>query len=123
MAFRITAPKSARGFGFALPSIEGELSASGPHTKTDDLGIRVIEGIEFRGTRTELTGQKPGSVAPFTERWYCQPLQLTGSITIATSNINHSVALKHIQRGEPEPALFLVPAGYAVQDITWPPQR
>ena len=113
VASRITAPKSAKGFGFAYQSIEGELFVGGPHTKTDELGIRVIEGIEFRGTRTELTDQKPGSVAPFTERWYCQPLQLTGSITIAASNINHSVALKHIQRGEPEPALFLVPAGYS----------
>lgn len=121
-ASRITA-SSARGFGFAFPTIDGQLRAGAPRTKTDDLGIRVIEGIEFRGTRTEPTGQMPGSVVTFTEWWYSQPLQLTGSITVATSNGIHSVALKHIQRAEPDPALFVVPVGYAVQDITWPPPR
>ncbi len=120
-AVRLTAPASAKGFGFGVPGIEGELRAGSPHTKTDDLGIRVIEGIEFRGTRTELTDQKPGSVVTFTERWHSDPLDLTSSIVVVNANGSYSVALKHIQLGEPDRALFVVPDTYVIEDVGWPP--
>lgn len=121
MAFRLTEPVSAKGFGFAVRAKEGELRAGSPQTKTDDLGIRVIEGIEFRGTRTELIDQKAGSVATFTERWHSEPLGLTSLIVVVSANGSHSVALKNIQRGEPDPALFVVPLTYVIQDVRWPP--
>jgi len=121
--FRIAAPASAKGFGFAFPSIEGELRAGSRHTKTDDLGIRVIEGIEFKGTRTEPADQTPGSVGTFTERWYSVPLDLTCSLLVVTANGRHSVVLQHIQRGEPDPALFVSPPTYEMEEIRWPHSR
>lgn len=120
-AFRLTASASAKGVGFAFPGIEGELPVGSPNTRTHDLGSRVLEGIECRGTRTQLTDQRLGSVVSFTERWRSDPLDLTCSIVVVTANGRHSVTLKHLQRGEPDPALFVLPPAYVIEEIRWPP--
>lgn len=120
VAFRLTPPASAKGFTFGLPAIDGELNSASPRTETQDLGSRVVEGIEFRGTRTELIDQKPGSIVTFTERWHSEPLQVTSSILVATARGHHSVVLKHIQRSEPESALFVIPLEYQVHEFQWP---
>lgn len=119
-AYRIAAPAPAKGSKLAVGAREGELRAGSPHTKTDDLGTRVLEGIKLSGTRTELLDQKPGSEVTFTERWRSKPLELTGSILVVTPNGSQSAALKHIQRGEPDPALFVIPAGYVIEEVKWP---
>lgn len=97
------------------------MRAGSPHTKTDDLGIRVIEGIECRGTRTEPADQTPGPVVTFTERWHSQPLDLTCSILVVTAYGTHSAVLRRIHRGEPDPALFVPPPAYVMEEISWPP--
>ena len=119
-AVRLTAPPSAGAFGFAFPTIEGELRAGSPHTRTDELGIRIIDGIEFRGTHTELIGQKRGSVVTSTERWHSESMGLTRLIVVVNANGSHSVVLKHIRCGEPDLELFVVPVTYVVEEFRWP---
>lgn len=118
-AMRITVT-SAEGFGYAFPIINGELGVGSLGTKTAELGTRVIDGIEFRGTRTEPADQNPESVLTFTERWHSVQLGLTQSIVVVNATGRVSAALKHIHRSEPDPALFKVPPTYDIEEVKWP---
>lgn len=116
---RITSP-FGKPFKPAFPSIEGELREGSPGTKTLDLGVEVVEGIDFRGTRTEPADRKPETLATYTERWHSVPLGLTRSIVVVTSSGSHSATLRLIRRGEPDPAIFVVPPTYKIEDAEWP---
>jgi hypothetical protein len=86
----------------------------------EDLGTQTIEGVSAQGTRTTITipAGQIGNELPIvttTERWYSPELQVTimnkrtdprtGTTTYKLTNIN---------RSEPSPALFQVPADYNV---------
>jgi hypothetical protein len=90
--------------------------------KREDLGDNVIEGVSAKGSRettTIETGQM-GNDRPITitsERWYSADLQIevksvhsdprTGDTTHTMTNIN---------RSEPDPSLFRVPADYKLDE-------
>ncbi len=87
---------------------------------TESLGTMNIEGILVQGTRITRTipAGKVGNQAPIqitSERWYSPDLRLNllvknndpmrGQNTTTVTNIN---------RSEPDPSLFQVPAGYTI---------
>jgi hypothetical protein len=97
-------------------------SESGHQSATEDLGTQVIEGITAAGTRVTTTiptgaigNEQPIQIV--SERWYAPDLQ-----TVVLSKLNDprigetTHKLTNINRGEPDPSLFQVPAGYTVQD-------
>jgi len=97
-----------------------EISISKVDPAVDHLGTQTIEGVSAEGTRTTVTipaGQigNEQPIVTVTERWYSPELQVTvmskrtdprtGTTTYKLTNIN---------RSEPSPAMFQVPADYKV---------
>ena len=91
-------------------------------TKHEDLGTQEIEGVLARGTRTTRTipAGAEGNDQPIVvviESWTSQELGtgvLRKSSDPRLGTSEHR--LTNIQRGEPDPALFQVPADYKVKD-------
>jgi hypothetical protein len=88
----------------------------------ESLGSKTIEGTVAEGTRVTRTvpAGKIGNERPLTfvnETWYSSEL---GMIVMSRSSDPQSgdtvYTLTNIQKSEPDPALFTVPAGYTVQD-------
>jgi len=88
--------------------------------KTESLGTKTIEGVQAEGTRSivvipagEIGNDKPLQVVH--ERWYSSHLQ----IPVVRKNSDprlgeNSYTLTKITQGEPDAALFQVPADYTV---------
>ncbi len=102
-------------------------SASGttPHARpaaaTEDLGTQVIAGVSATGkriTRTISAGTEGNDrdLTVVTETWYSPDLQIVVMSKSSDPRFGDRVyQLTNITRTEPDPTLFAVPAGYAVQ--------
>lgn len=108
--------------GGAISISRQEFSSSKVDTKTENLGMQVIEGVSAEGTRTTMTipaGQIGNSqpIVTVSERWYSPDLKTvvmtkrsdprTGTTTYKLTNIN---------RSEPAATLFQVPSDYTVTE-------
>lgn len=89
----------------------------------EDLGMRNIEGINARGTRTRMTlpagaigNDRP--ITSVTETWYSDELK---TIVLRESKDarfgDTTTRLTNIRRSEPSKDLFEIPADYKVEDI------
>ena len=111
--------------GGLLSTYQGSFAfATGPkskyETRTEDLGVQTIEGVEAVGTRTITTipAGAIGNERPIEmvyEKWYSNELQLV----ILSKNSDprfgeQTYRLTNIVRSEPDPALFELPPGYKV---------
>jgi hypothetical protein len=92
------------------------------NTKTDDLGKRMIEGVQAEGTRTTITipaGQM-GNERPIeivSERWYSPDLQMTVMSKHSDPRMGETVyKLTNVNRSEPMRSLFEIPADYTISD-------
>lgn len=103
--------------GFST-TIEG---GKGEGSKTD-LGAQTVEGVLAQGTRITRTieaGQM-GNALPIvitTETWYSPDLKVLVSSKSSDPRIGDTTyKLTNIQRAEPDPSLFQVPADYTIRD-------
>jgi hypothetical protein len=124
--------KLARGFA----SIEGASTAHvapsfsqsqdnpsslSPQIRTENLGARSIEGLECSGTRTTTTlpAGLIGNEAPILitrETWFSADIDaVVQSKTTDPRFGSTDYHLTHINRSEPSPDLFRVPASYKVE--------
>lgn len=87
-------------------------------SKTEDLGTRDFEGVSATGTRrtTTIPAGAIGNERPIEivyERWYSKDL---GMVVYSKNNDprfgEQTYRLTNINRSEPDPSLFTVPAGY-----------
>ena len=91
--------------------------------KTEDLGKRVIEGVEAEGTRTTITipaGQAGNERAMdiVSERWYSPELQVVVMSRHSDPRMGETVyQLTNVSRVEPLPSLFQIPSDYQVDDM------
>lgn len=96
-------------------------------TKEEDLGNKVIDGIAVHGVRQSQTipAENGGKGITITdEYWYSEDLRInlvlkhddprTGGVTMTVTNI---------QRSEPDPSRFDVPAGYTRPVMQPPPPK
>jgi len=101
--------KSATGAAPAPPAVE-------------QLGTKVVEGVQAEGTRTTITipaGQigndKPIQIVD--EVWRSPELQVIVHSEHSDPRMGNMVySLQNISRSDPSPALFQVPADYTVKD-------
>lgn len=131
MAARQTPPspssdetQAARDRGIAIiSSTTGGFSyttskASKYESRTEDLGVQNIEGVEAVGKRTvttipagEIGNERPIEIVY--ERWYSNELQL---VVFSRQNDprfgEQTYRLTNIVRSEPDPSLFELPSGY-----------
>ncbi len=88
----------------------------------ESLGKQMIEGVEAEGTRVTLTipAGKIGNERPIVtvnERWYSPELQTIIFSKNSDPRMGETTyRLTNISRGEPDPALFQVPADYVVKE-------
>lgn len=93
---------------------------------SESLGTKMIDGIKAEGTRTsfdipvgEIGNDKPIKVV--SERWFSPELQLlVMSRHLDPIAGEHVFKLTNIKRAEPSPDLFVVPAGFRIEN---PPAR
>ncbi len=88
----------------------------------EQLGTKVIEGVNATGTRTTITipaGQMGNEkdMAIIDETWYSPELQVLVQSTHTDPRMGTTVySLTNVSRGEPSPDLFQVPANYMVKE-------
>jgi len=92
----------------------------------EDLGTRSIEGVEARGERIKmLPPDSSGSVATLTddtvtERWCSEDLSALVLTISQNGRIGRksTVAMRNIERTEPDPQLFQIPPNYTITETT-----
>jgi hypothetical protein len=90
--------------------------------KTEDLGAKNMEGVLVQGTHTTRTietgaigNDRPINVV--SERWFSPDLQSVVMTNQSDPRQGETIfKLIDIRRGEPDPSLFQVPAGYQVTE-------
>jgi hypothetical protein len=91
---------------------------------TVSLGQKTLGGLQATGTKTEYTipAGQIGNEQPITvtsEKWVSEELGVTVSSTLHDPMIGDTqFHLSQIERTEPDPSLFAVPADYTLNDVT-----
>ena len=102
------------------PMVRAEM----PRPQTEDLGMKTINGLEAKGTRTTrvIPAGREGNDQPITviqETWMSTALRIAVmTISDDPRTGNSTMELTEIERGEPDPGMFQVPEGYAVKERT-----
>ena len=98
-----------------------EPSSEAPNTKTEQLGAKVIDGVQATGTRTTDTIPagtigNDKDIAVTRETWYSPDLKIVVQSTQNDPRFGQTTySLTNIQRSEPDAALFQVPSGYKIE--------
>lgn len=106
-------PQGQANFSFGIAP-NGEDSSHKWHVGTERAGRRVIGGSEFEGTRIVRSTEDDSALTTTVERWYSDDLKRIGAIESSGPRGTENVLIKGLQRGEPEPTLFVIPSGYKV---------
>jgi hypothetical protein len=113
--YRLPLPKS-EDVHFVFHSENPLVSTQGWTTTTENLGLRIIDGIKFEGTRFRQASNDGSNVMNTTEQWYSQDLKLLQSIVTSCRGRTRTTRISKVHREEPDPALFIVPADYNIID-------
>jgi hypothetical protein len=113
--FATTSAGPATSFSTTIKADPGEVGKT-------DLGTQPVEGVPAQGTRITRTidaGQM-GNALPIvitTETWFSPELKVLVTSKSSDPRIGDTTyKLTNIQRTEPDPALFQVPADYTIRD-------
>jgi hypothetical protein len=109
--------------GMPMPVGNGVFSwTSDAEVNQEQLGAQTIEGVAAEGTRTTFTiaAGKIGNDRPIVtvnERWYSQELQTVVLSKNSDPRMGETTyRLTNIDRSEPDPSFFQVPADYTVEE-------
>jgi len=103
-----------------------------PNMSVEDLGTLIIEGVETHGERLTIkpllgasaTGDSLGGES-VSEIWCSE--ELSAEILRVSWNtrggLKTTIAMRNIERTEPDPALFEIPPDYSVTESVTPPHR
>ena len=115
---KIAARMIVPGGGLALPSLLQELPPGNWEWKTENLGWRKIEGIDFEGSRVTRTSPEHPGIVALDESWNSKELRITASAFGSGPNGSYTVKIQNVDRREPDPSLFAIPSDYTVQDFS-----
>ncbi|HEX3683891.1 MAG TPA: hypothetical protein VHU83_15255 [Bryobacteraceae bacterium] len=110
------------GFGLSLPSVDGPQPDDTWKTVTESLGKRMIEGVEFEGTRIINVSEDQPPLRIVYEDWTSGALGLIGWATASGPSGEHTAKLQDIDRRTPDPKQFAIPADYTIRDLALPDQ-
>jgi hypothetical protein len=108
----------------AEPISGSPVSARQPLVEGEDLGTEIMESVLVHGTRKTRTVPATASgtgkpVVVTDESWYSDELHLNMLVKHHDPRSGQqTVTVTHVNRSEPDPAMFEVPAGYRVVDET-----
>jgi hypothetical protein len=119
IAHRLQAPKTGpRGFVSISSGPTGLMTVPGKKTqKTENLGTRNIEGVEFEGARTTTTSDEQPSLVAVDENWRSKELGLIGLVKHSGPDGEMTSRIQNLDRTVPDPALFVIPADYRIRDM------
>lgn len=109
-----------------MPIVVSDRTAVRGIPSVEDLGAQIMEGVTVNGTRRTITtaAGEMGNERPIVtvmERWFSPDLQvLVESTRTDPRSGTNTYKLTNINRGEPAPTLFQVPADYTLKDVTRP---
>jgi hypothetical protein len=95
---------------------------NGAEVNRESLGTQVVEGVQAEGTRITMTipAGKIGNERPIVtvnERWYSPELQTVVLSKNSDPRMGETTfRLTNLNRSEPDPSLFQVPAEYTVKE-------
>lgn len=92
------------------------------NVRTESLGKQTMEGVEVEGSRRitvipegEIGNERP--IEMITEKWYSPELKLYVMTRHSDPRFGETIyRLSNIKRGDPDPSLFQVPAGYKITE-------
>ncbi len=85
-------------------------------TINEDLGRRTIDTVEYQGTRTVVTSEQPAARI-IRDVWLSEKLGLIGLVEAAGPDWRHIARIENLDVREPDPARFVIPAGYVTQTL------
>jgi hypothetical protein len=121
-ASRSGAPQQGTRRAFCSSRLSSARNAA--RFQVEDLGDQIIEGLEAHGERVTTpmlgaaTPEESPNGASASERWCADSLSaliLTISGNTKTG-VKTTIAMRNIDRTEPDPALFQIPPGYAITE-------
>lgn len=119
VAHRVKMPKAPPGRGFGIGFVSPLVMVPGSKTtKTEALGKRTIEEIEFEGSRTTTTADEQPSIVAVEERWMSKELGLFGLFKHTGPDGESTSRIQHTDRTAPDPKLFVIPDDYRIRDMT-----
>jgi hypothetical protein len=100
------------------------------HVQVEDLGTQTVEGVEAHGVRITIpmfgmpVGDSSLGGESITERWCSDDLSalILTNTKDSKGGLKSTVAMRNIERIEPDPGLFQIPQGYAVSESVASPQ-
>ena len=117
--------ENAESNGSVVTRLEARSRDDRPHPKitVEDLGTQVMDGLVVAGKRTTMAfpADFDGNDRPFdvvNERWFSKELE-TNILTVTNDprSGEHKIKTTIINRAEPDPALFEVPADYTISEM------
>jgi hypothetical protein len=120
VAYRTPWPKSGEGRLVFFGAGDSLAVSRNWTTRTEDIGKRAIEGIEFSGIRVVQTSEDDSTLTKKIEQWYSDELSLIGFAVAAAPNETRTVRIRNVRREEPDPILFTIPPDYKVLDLNLP---
>ena len=122
----ILLPVPALAFRAILPTLDPDNpvapTPAGPPSmvpstsNTKSLGKRTFEGIEFSGSRVTTTTGTHETITGVEERWVSAELGVIGMTRFFSPTVGERTArIRNVVRGEPDPALFVIPPNYKIQ--------
>lgn len=117
IAHRDAVPRSSSGeFQTGLPVAWRGGALPAGEWKEQALGVQVFEGIEGQGTRWAPVSEEQPTPTASLEKWSFDALDLILEQRLVGPNWSHTLRLQNLKRGEQDPALFVVPADYTIQE-------
>jgi hypothetical protein len=92
-----------------------------PGARSEDLGHQLIAGVDAEGVRMITPSLRPDVTSNVREEWCSEELgamvlQVQYSTNAGKTGPKFETAMTNLQRGEPDAALFEIPADYAVSE-------
>jgi hypothetical protein len=90
--------------------------------RSEQIGKRTIEGVEFDGTRiiTVQTAEGEPKLTWTVEQWYSDKLKLIGLTVQSTPYGTNTTRIQNLRREEPDSDLFTIPPEYKIVDLQLP---
>ncbi len=85
--------------------------------KTENLGKKTLESIEFEGLRTTTTSDDHPSLVAVDEWWMSKELGLIGSHSYLGPDGEITARIQNPDRKAPDPALFVIPNDYHIREM------
>jgi hypothetical protein len=123
LAYRMVGPRMGEsGFAMGFAGVGEGLSPSHNwSTRSEELGKRLITGIECEGRRVVQTAEDSTNVTNTIEQWYSKKLELIGFASAHGPHGSHIAHIENVRFENPDPMLFVLPSNYKVVDLELPP--